>query len=107
MKKMIICDACKGQFEVDDRRIRNRQAADGVLFTFFQCPHCEAAFLISASDARFRKLLAQRAKGMKRNRNTAFMSPEEVRRLSDEQKRMYAPRFRELVPTAYTEEVAE
>jgi len=101
MSQVIICDACKQQFEVSDKIIRNRLTG-GVLFTFFQCPHCEAAFLISASDEDFRKRLRRRANGMRRNKGMKYMDQSEVRRLSQEQTEKYRPRFAELVPNAWT-----
>ena len=100
MGKIVECDACKGRIEVSDKIIRNRMSGD-VLFTFFQCPHCETAFLISATDKEFRKTLAKRARGMRRHRNIRYMDQEAIRRLSEEQKQKYTPRFRELVPTAF------
>lgn len=100
MVKRIQCDACREGFELSANVIKNR-LSNGVLFTFFQCPHCEAAFLISASDENFRKQLRKRANGMKRNKKLQYMDQSEVRRLSKEQTEQYRPRFRELVPKAW------
>lgn len=98
--QVVKCDACQAQIAVSQKIIKNR-LSDGVLFTFFQCPHCEAAFLISASDEDFRKQLRRRANGMKRNKKLQYMDSEDVRRLSREQVEKYRPRFKELVPTAW------
>ena len=106
MGQMVTCDACKANFEMTDKSVRNRQSND-VLFTYFQCPHCGAAFLISATDDAFRKRLLQRCNGMRRNRATPYMDQDVIRRLSKEQTEKYRPRFRELVPTAYEKEEQE
>ena len=100
MGKIVACDACKNEFEVSGTIMKNR-LSNGILFTFLQCPHCEAAFLISATDENFRKQLARRARGMKRNKHLQYTDREEIKRLSEEQKQKYLSRFRELFPKAW------
>ena len=100
MGKTITCDVCHKAFVMSDRLIKNR-LSNGILFTFLQCPHCEGAFLISATDEGFRKRLRQRANGMRRNKKVAYMDQSEIRRLSDEQREKYRPRFNELFPNAW------
>lgn len=85
----ITCDACKKEFSVKPDTIRNRQSGE-LLFRYMKCPHCEAAFLISASDKRFRKAL---------NRNT--MTADQARMIQNALNELYFPRFAELFPTAY------
>lgn len=105
MGKTVQCDACKGMIDVSDKIIKNR-LSNGVLFTFFQCPHCEAAFLISATDEDFRKQLRRRANGMKRNKKMQYLDQETIRQISQEQTAKYKSRFCELVPKAFIGEAS-
>ena len=101
-RKPILCNVCRQQIFIS-ASILKRRLSDGVMFEYFECPYCQAAFLISASDEQFRKLLAKRSRLSKAKK--AFLTDrEEIRQMSQEQKRMYTPRFKELFPKAYIEE---
>lgn len=95
----VFCNACGQRFAVSDKVIKMR-LTEGVLFRYFQCPHCEAVFLISAADEKFRKFLAKRGR-LSKAKKAALTDREEVRRMSDEQKRIYAPLFSRLFPKAW------
>ena len=43
----ITCDACGKDFKIDAKSIRFRQSGE-LLFRYFVCPECNAAYLISA-----------------------------------------------------------
>ena len=59
----IFCPACSGEFEMDQSVIHDREAC-GVRFRYMACPHCKAAYLISAIDDEMRKAMQGRMPAM-------------------------------------------
>ena len=93
MKQEIYCNACGNPFEIDAKSIKVRLSED-VEFRYFMCPHCDAAFLISASDKNYRRMMAKKV-------NQGVIGRKNALEMSKQQKEKYIPRFAELVPTAY------
>lgn len=93
MKQVIYCDACRNPFELTAQCIKVRMS-DDVEFRYFKCPNCDAAFLISASDKSYRRMMARKV-------NQGVIGRKNVLEMSRQQKEKYLPRFAELVPTAY------
>lgn len=52
----VICNNCNREY-TPENNIHLRETADGILFRFISCPHCDAAFLIEARDKAFRRKL--------------------------------------------------
>lgn len=93
MKQEIYCDACGNPFEITAEIINVRVSQD-VEFRYFKCPHCDAAFLISAADKSYRQMMAKKE-------NRGIVARKKVLGMSKLQKEKYLSRFAELIPTAY------
>lgn len=91
MQNTTKCNACEKDFTLEAKDIRNRQSGD-LLFQYFKCPNCDAAFLISVSDKEFRKYLKRLKKPLK---------AEAYAPIREALNRKYFPRFKELFPKAY------
>lgn len=88
-KVEITCDACGYGFTLDDKDIKMRMTGE-VLFRYFKCPSCDSAFMVSASNKEFRKLL-----------NSHRADRGVLRVIQGELNKQYFPKFKELFPTAY------
>ena len=94
MKKTveITCDACRKDFKLDAKSIHFRQSGD-LLFRYFTCPECDAAFLISVTDKEFRKQI-----------NKGRMNAKQYAKIQEIMNESYFPCFKELFPNAFKKE---
>ena len=88
----LTCDACGKDFQIDTKSIRLRQSGD-LIFRYFVCTECNAAFLISATDKEFRKQL-----------NKGRMNAKQNAKIQEIMNERYFPRFKELIPNAFKKE---
>lgn len=97
MKKSveITCDACEKDFHIDSNSIRFRKS-DELLFRYFECPECNAAFLINVTDKEFRKQI-----------NKGRMNAKQHAKIQEILNERYFPRFKELFPNAFKKEHTE
>lgn len=88
----ITCDKCGKEFDLSPADIRNRQSGE-LVFRYFCCPECGAAYMISATTKKFRTLV-----------NKGKTPRETLRILQDALNQQFFHRFKELIPNAYEPE---
>lgn len=86
MEKKVICNNCEKAY-TPSNNIHLRETADGILFRFLSCPHCDAAFLIEARDKAFRKRL-----------DRMEIKEKDYPKEQEIQNKQYEGRFRHLYP---------
>ena len=86
---IITCDACKKQFKLTVKQVKNRQSGD-LIFRYIVCSECGAAFISTTTDTKFRKLIR---KGQ--------MNSKQYEALTAMMNEKHFWRFKELVPTAF------
>lgn len=91
----ITCDACGKDFQISAKSIHFRQSGD-LLFRYFVCPECDAAFLINVTDKEFRKQI-----------NKGRMNAKQHAKLQEILNKRYFHRFKELFPNAFEKEKNE